>query len=129
MRSYFFNIQHFIPNPERANPSLFAKILYMLLPRILTAVIGVPLILAAIHFGGLVYMAFVAGVTLLCLYEYGLVLRAGKKPVHILSLMIFGLLMAAVAMLGRAQIPSLELPDTSPFVCSLWFYWGSSFEY
>lgn len=83
----------------------------MLLPRIITAVIGVPLILAAIHFGGLVYMAFVAGVILLCLYEYGLVLRAGKKPVHILSLMLFGLLMAAVAILGRAQIPSLELPD------------------
>ena len=92
----------------------------MLLPRIITAVIGVPLILAAIHFGGVVYMAFVAGVILLCLYEYGLVLRTGKKPVHILSLMIFGLLMAGVAILGRAQIPSLELPDNLyPFAISI----------
>ena len=46
----------------------------MLLPRILTAVIGVPVILAAIHFGGVIYMAFTACVILLCLYEYGLVL-------------------------------------------------------
>ena len=92
----------------------------MLLPRILTAVVGVPLILAAIHFGGVVYMAFVAGIILLCLYEYGLVLRAGKKPVHFVSLMLFGLLMAAVAILGRAQIPSLELPDNLyPFAISV----------
>jgi phosphatidate cytidylyltransferase len=92
----------------------------MLLPRIITAVIGVPLILAAIHFGGVVYMAFVAGVILLCLYEYGLVLRAGKKPVHFLSLMIFGLLMGAVALLGRAEVPSLELPDNLyPFAISI----------
>ena len=92
----------------------------MLLPRIITAVIGVPLILAAIHLGGLVYLAFVAGVILLCLYEYGLVLRAGKKPVHILSLLVFGLLMGTVALLGRAQIPSLELPDNLyPFAISV----------
>ena len=38
----------------------------MLLPRILTAVIGVPVVLAAIHFGGVVYMAFVACVIALC---------------------------------------------------------------
>lgn len=92
----------------------------MLLPRILTAVIGVPVILAAIHFGGVVYMAFTACVIALCLYEYGLVLRAGKKPVHLFSLMFFGLVMAAVAILGRAQIPSLELPDNLyPFAMSV----------
>jgi len=92
----------------------------MLLPRILTAVVGVPLILAAIHLGGLVYMAFVAGVILLCLYEYGLVLRAGKKPVHRFSLLLFGILMGAVAILGRAELPSLELPDHFyPFAISI----------
>ena len=99
----------------------------MLLPRILTAVIGVPLILAAIHFGGVVYMAFTACVTLLCLYEYGLVLRAGKRHVHFVSLMLFGLLMAVVAIVGRAQIPSLDLPDNlyplaiSMVICGVFF--------
>ncbi len=92
----------------------------MLLPRILTAIIGVPVILAAIHFGGVVYMAFTACVILLCLYEYGLVLTAGKKPIHMLSLMLFGLLMALVAILGRVQLPSVELPDNLyPFAISV----------
>lgn len=83
----------------------------MLLPRILTAIIGVPVMLAAIHLGGAVYMAFTAGIILLCLYEYGLVLRAGQKPVHLVSLLLFGLLMAVVAVLGRTTLPALELPD------------------
>ena len=92
----------------------------MLLPRILTALIGIPLILAAIHLGGIVYMAFIGCVILLCLYEYGLVLLAGKKPVHRISLMLFGLLMAVVALLGRSPIPNLELPDNLyPFAISI----------
>ena len=73
----------------------------MLLPRIITALIGVPVVLAAIHFGGAIYMAFVGCVILFCLYEYGLVLTAGKKPVHMPALVLFGLLMAAVAIVGR----------------------------
>lgn len=91
----------------------------MLLPRILTAVIGIPVILAAIHFGGIVYMAFVGCVIALCLYEYGLVLTAGKKPVHMFSLMFFGILMAAVAVLGRTAPDGLELPNNLyPFAMS-----------
>ena len=90
----------------------------MLLSRILTAVIGIPLILAAIHFGGIFYMAFVGGVILLCLYEYSLVLTLGKKPIHTVSLLLFGLLMAAVAILGRTSLQS-ELPDNLyPFAIS-----------
>lgn len=90
----------------------------MLLSRILTAVIGIPLILAAIHFGGIFYMAFVGGVILLCLYEYSLVLTLGKKPIHTVSLLLFGLLMAAVAILGRTPLQN-ELPDNLyPFAIS-----------
>ena len=91
----------------------------MLLPRILTAVIGVPAILAAIHFGGIVYMAFVGCVILFCLYEYSLVLTLGKKPVHTPSLLFFGLLMAVVAVLGRTPLQA-ELPDNLyPFAISV----------
>lgn len=91
----------------------------MLLPRILTAVIGVPAILAAIHFGGIVYMVFVGCVILLCLYEYSLVLTLGKKPVHTPSLLLFGLLMAVVAVLGRTTLTT-ELPDNLyPFSISV----------
>lgn len=85
--------------------------IYMLLPRILTALVGIPLIVAAIHFGGIVYMAFVGCVILLCLYEYSLVLTAGKRPVHTISLMLWGCVMAAVALLGRTHPEGLTLPD------------------
>ncbi|WP_428075551.1 phosphatidate cytidylyltransferase [Candidatus Avelusimicrobium luingense] len=91
----------------------------MLLPRILTAVIGLPVILAAIHFGGIVYMVFVGCVILLCLYEYSLVLTMGKKPIHTLSLLLFGAIMATVAILGRTSLQS-ELPDNLyPFAISV----------
>ena len=50
----------------------------MLLPRILTAIVGIPLVLAAIYFGGVFYMAFVSAIILLCLYEYGLILLTAK---------------------------------------------------
>lgn len=83
----------------------------MLLPRILTALVGVPLIIAAIHFGGIVYMAFVGCVIMMCLYEYSLVLTAGRRPVHTISLMIWGILMGAVALLGRVHPDNLPLPD------------------
>ncbi len=92
----------------------------MLLPRILTALVGVPLIIAAIHFGGIVYMAFVGCVILLCLYEYSLVLTAGRRPVHTFSLMVWGTIMAAVALLGRAHPERLPLPDNLyPFAISI----------
>ena len=91
----------------------------MLLPRILTALVGIPLIIAAIHLGGIVYMAFVGCVILLCLYEYSLVLTAGKRPVHTLSLMVWGTVMAAVALLGRTHPEGLTLPDNLyPFTIS-----------
>ncbi|MGB2579186.1 phosphatidate cytidylyltransferase [Elusimicrobium simillimum] len=91
----------------------------MLLPRIITAVIGIPLIIAAIHMGGLVYMAFVGCVIALCLYEYGLIMKAGRKPVHLFSLVFFGIIMAAVAIVGRGVVP-VALPDNLyPFTISV----------
>lgn len=73
----------------------------MLLPRILTALIGLPLVLAAVHFGGVFYMAFVIAVIILCLYEYGLILLTAKKPVSRISLIIFGIVMTVAALAGR----------------------------
>ena len=75
----------------------------MLLPRILTALVGIPLVLAAIYFGGIFYMAFVIAIILLCLYEYGLILLTAKKPVNRLSLIIFGILMIIGAVAGSAD--------------------------
>jgi len=92
----------------------------MLLPRVITALIGIPAVLAAIHFGGVIYMAFIGCVILLCLYEYSLVLTSGKRPVHTFSLMFFGFIMGAVAILGRTHMEGLTLPDNLyPFAISV----------
>ena len=83
----------------------------MLLPRVITAVIGLGVILPAIHYGGFFYMALVGCIIALCLYEYGLALTAGKHPVHRFSLLFFGLLMALAAVLGRTQLDGVDMPD------------------
>ena len=64
----------------------------MLLPRILTAIIGVPLVLAAIHIGNLPYMFFIFTIIALSLYEYSVLMKLGQKPVQNSVLFIFGLL-------------------------------------
>lgn len=73
----------------------------MLLPRILTAAIGIPLVIGSIHLGGLVYAVFIAGITVLCLYEYGLILWLGGKPVQRIPLAVFGAAMWLAAVFSR----------------------------
>lgn len=93
----------------------------MLLPRIITALVGIPLVLWAVHVGGLVYMTFVGCLIIACLYEYGLILKAGKKPVHRPALFIFGAFMGAVAVVGRTGLGAeINLPDNFyPFAVSI----------
>ena len=52
----------------------------MLLPRVLTAVVGIPLLLFLIHWGGLSFALFTAAIAALALYEYGVILLLGGKP-------------------------------------------------
>ena len=82
----------------------------MLLPRILTALVGIPLVIAAIYFGGTFFMVFVFAIIMACLYEYGLVLLKAKKPVSRTGLIVFGILMTIAAMAGR--LPDIvDLPS------------------
>lgn len=82
----------------------------MLLPRILTALVGIPLVLAAIHFGGIFFMVLVIAIIMACLYEYGLVLLKAKKPVSRIGLIIFGALMTIAALAGRLPV-AIDLPS------------------
>ena len=52
----------------------------MLLPRIATGLVGIPVLLFLIHWGGLSYSLFVAAVAVLALYEYGMILQIGGRP-------------------------------------------------
>ncbi len=42
----------------------------MLLPRVLTAIVGIPLVLLAIYWGGIPYFILMSGITLFCLNEF-----------------------------------------------------------
>jgi phosphatidate cytidylyltransferase len=73
----------------------------MLLPRILTVVVGIPLLLFLIHAGGLAWAAFTTVLCALCAYEYGLILAAGSRPVQRWTgLVSTTVLAAAVALSG-----------------------------
>jgi phosphatidate cytidylyltransferase len=67
----------------------------MPLPRFLTAVAGIPLVILLIHAGGLAYAGFIFVVILLSLYEYNTLLKLGGKPVQRATLFIMGLLLPA----------------------------------
>jgi phosphatidate cytidylyltransferase len=85
----------------------------MLLPRIITALAGFPLVLAAIYFGGVFYMAFVVAIIILCLYEYGLMMLTAKKPVSRVSLILFGAVMTIAAIADRLPVTG-EGPSNLP---------------
>lgn len=72
----------------------------MLLPRVLTAAVGIPLLLFLIHAGGLAWAAFTAAVCVLCVYEYGLILAAGGRPVQRWAGLLCGAALALSVALG-----------------------------
>lgn len=72
-----------------------------LLPRILTGIVLVALIIFATSCGGIFFMALVAAIILACLVEYGQVLLIAKKPINRVGLIIFGALMTVAALAGR----------------------------
>jgi phosphatidate cytidylyltransferase len=72
----------------------------VLLPRVLTAVVGIPLLLWLVHAGGYAFGLFVAGICLLCCYEYALILMLGGRPVQPIPVVLVGGGMAFCAALG-----------------------------
>jgi phosphatidate cytidylyltransferase len=72
----------------------------MLLPRVLTALVGIPLMLYLVHAGGVAYGLFVVAISTLCCYEYALMLRLGGRPVQFVLTVVLGAALAACAALG-----------------------------
>ncbi len=82
----------------------------MLLPRILTGIVLVALVIFATYFGGIFFMALVVAIIMACLFEYGQVLLIAKKPINRIALIIFGALMTVAALAGR--LPDIiDLPS------------------
>ncbi len=72
----------------------------MLLPRVLTAVVGIPLLLFVIHVGGISFVAFMAAVSALALYEYGVILEIGRRPCQRLVGLLAGTALGICQALG-----------------------------
>ena len=72
----------------------------MLLPRLLTAVVGIPLLLYLIHVGSLPFLIFVVGVAVVALYEYALLLWIGGRGVQRSTAVVGGGLLALAVALG-----------------------------
>lgn len=73
----------------------------MLLPRVLTAVVGVPILLAAIHFGGLPFFFIILAITLLGLREFYFLARETGYPCYpVLGIVLGGLLTFSVFLNG-----------------------------
>ncbi|PIU20386.1 MAG: hypothetical protein COT18_02565 [Elusimicrobia bacterium CG08_land_8_20_14_0_20_59_10] len=67
----------------------------MLLPRVLTALFGIPIVILLVRSGGAAYAVFILTIIALSLREYATLMRLGAKPVQAPALYLFGLLLPA----------------------------------
>ncbi|MBI4056959.1 MAG: phosphatidate cytidylyltransferase [Elusimicrobia bacterium] len=88
----------------------------MLLPRILTALIGIPLMLFLIHQGSIPFLVFVMGIIFLSLYEYRIVLICGGKEVQKYLVLGGGVFLALGTLNKNLFSPLLILLITCSFV-------------
>ncbi len=72
----------------------------MLLPRLLTISIGLPALIFLIHLGGMTFSMFTIAISLLCLYEYEVLLTLAKRPVQNFSCVVLGTFLAVNQTLG-----------------------------
>ncbi|MDA8243895.1 MAG: phosphatidate cytidylyltransferase [Elusimicrobia bacterium] len=90
----------------------------MLLPRILTAVAGIPLVLLLIKAGGPAYAVFVFAVIAVSLREYATLMKLGAKPVQTPALYLFGLLLPAALYFDRFSAQRAGTDNFSGLVIS-----------
>ncbi|HBL15365.1 MAG TPA: phosphatidate cytidylyltransferase [Elusimicrobia bacterium] len=75
----------------------------MLLPRVLTAAVGIPVFLYLIELGGIPFIALSVGLAVLALHEYATVLHMGGRGVQrVLTVLAGALACLSVALSGRA---------------------------
>ena len=62
----------------------------MLLPRVLTALIGIPVLLLLIHLGSWPFLALCTGAACLSLYEYAILLRLAGRRIQLGTTIVGG---------------------------------------
>jgi phosphatidate cytidylyltransferase len=76
----------------------------MLLPRFITAVIGIPLVLIAVYFGGIPYFLLILIVTLFSLSEYFHILELGQYGAHRTAGYVIGALLLLGVYFGGTKL-------------------------
>lgn len=89
----------------------------MLLPRIITAVVGIPLVFLVIYAGGISFYLFTTFIIIMSLYEYSIMLKMNFKQVDDISLFIFGFIFPSVFYLNGSDL--MEIYNFLPLFISL----------
>jgi len=95
----------------------------MVLPRILTAIVLIPLVLAAVWFGSLPYFIFILGISVLCLWEFCVMAEQGGYPNQLIMSLMGGIaLLLALFIDGIPLWGPLHKAPSPFFVFILWFF-------
>lgn len=95
----------------------------MTFPRVLTSLVAVPLVVAAIWFGTLPFFLLVLGVSTLCLWEYSLMATEGGYPNRLGIMMVGGIaLLLAMYLDGMTLHGSLYRAPSPYFILLLWLF-------
>ncbi|MBV9080474.1 MAG: phosphatidate cytidylyltransferase, partial [Elusimicrobia bacterium] len=94
----------------------------MLLPRVLTAVLFVPVVLAVVWFGGLPFLVFASAITLLGLWEYALIADEGGFPNQLGMSLAGGALMLLSLYLDGAPLGPIAKAPGPIFVLLFWMF-------
>ncbi|MEW5951171.1 MAG: phosphatidate cytidylyltransferase [Elusimicrobia bacterium] len=92
----------------------------MLLPRVITALFGIPLVAGFIWVGGIPFFFFILGIIIFSLYEYYTVMSVGLKPVDPFSLFFCGIILPFAVFFNGDYYP-LNIGIFLPLFISLSF--------
>ncbi|PIV52929.1 MAG: hypothetical protein COS17_06520 [Elusimicrobia bacterium CG02_land_8_20_14_3_00_37_13] len=76
----------------------------MILPRLITAIIGIPLVLLSIWFGGIPYLILIMAIVVYGIKEYQYIVQKANYDVQIVTSYIFGILMLFSVYLNGTKI-------------------------
>ena len=94
----------------------------MVLPRILTAVILVPLVLAIVWFGSIPYFLFVTGVSLIAIWEFCSMAEEGGYPNQLFMALFGGLVVMLSLYLDGAPVGPIAKAPGPIFIFLLWTF-------
>lgn len=94
----------------------------MVLPRVLTAILLVPLVGAVVWFGSIPYFLFVTAVCLFALWEYSLMAEEGGYPNQLYMLLFGGVLMLMALYLDGASYGAIKKTPGPLFILLVWTF-------